>query len=89
MIRETIITREIDGEEVEIPIMVTYSITPGRPARFYLNNGDPGYPEEPPEIDLTWFSRVDGGESIDITDDETDRIADEILEEYDGREDRY
>jgi hypothetical protein len=42
---------EINGEEKEATVEFDYS--PGRPGRWYLNNGDPGYPDEPAEIEVT------------------------------------
>jgi len=32
--------------------VVTGTYTEGRPARMYMPNGDPGYPEEYPEFDI-------------------------------------
>jgi hypothetical protein len=32
---------------------IHYDYTPGSPGRMYLSNGDPGYPDEPAELDLT------------------------------------
>jgi hypothetical protein len=37
-----------DSLEVEIE----FEYRPGRPAVMYLRNGDPGYPADPPEIDM-------------------------------------
>lgn len=34
-------------------INVTGNYSCGRPAAMYLCNGDPGYPEEPPEFEIT------------------------------------
>lgn len=34
------------------PLVVEFDITPGRPGRLYLSNGDPGYPPEPAEVDI-------------------------------------
>ena len=33
-------------------VRVEYTFSPGRPAVMYLRNGDPGYPEEGPEIEI-------------------------------------
>lgn len=38
------------GAEVECEI--TFNYTPGRPAVMYLQNGDPGYPADPSEIEF-------------------------------------
>lgn len=29
-----------------------FDYSPGRPGRNYMPNGDPGYPDEPPELDV-------------------------------------
>jgi hypothetical protein len=42
-------TIEKGGYELE----VVYDYTPCRPGRMYLDNGDPGYPDDPPELDIT------------------------------------
>lgn len=47
---------EIAGTEVSF--LVTYSYSPGRPAVMYLRNGDPGYPEDPPEIEVDKIERT-------------------------------
>ena len=33
-------------------VTIEYRYTPGRPARLYLRNGDPGYPADPAEVEL-------------------------------------
>ena len=67
----------------------------GKPARFYLPNGDPGYPSEPDEIDsLTITIKQDNCESDnmvaalhqDAIEDITSRAM-EIFAEYDPRDD--
>lgn len=44
----TIVAEYDDGQEIEI----TFELRPGRPAKMYLRNGDPGYPAEPDEIEF-------------------------------------
>ncbi len=51
----------IDGREVTIT--ATYSV--GRPGKMYLKNGDQGYPDEPPEVEVE-----------SIRDNETDDLID-------------
>lgn len=41
---------EIEGQDVSF--IISYSYSPGRPAVMYLRNGDPGYPADPPEIEV-------------------------------------
>lgn len=38
---------------VELEMLVEFDYTPGRPGRNYMPNGDPGYPDEPAEFDVT------------------------------------
>jgi hypothetical protein len=48
------------GSDTGAPVRITFNYTPGRPARWYLRNGDPGYPAEPAEIDLHTVWLVEG-----------------------------
>ena len=36
----------------EHEISVDYTYSAGRPGKMYLRNGDPGYPEEPAEVEI-------------------------------------
>jgi hypothetical protein len=36
----------------EHEVQADYSYSPGRPGKMYMPNGDPGYPEEPAEIEI-------------------------------------
>lgn len=36
----------------ERTVCVEYTYSRGRPGRMYMPNGDPGYPDEPPECDI-------------------------------------
>lgn len=36
----------------EQQVCVTFSYVPGRPGRTFEPNGDPGFPPEPPEIEI-------------------------------------
>ena len=47
---------EIAGTEVSF--LVSYSYSPGTPMVRYLRNGDPGYPAEPPEIEIEKIERI-------------------------------
>lgn len=49
------IPREHGESEIEFKVKVT----PGYPGRQYLPNGDPGYPDEPPEVEVlgAWLCR--------------------------------
>jgi hypothetical protein len=55
--------------------------TPGRPAKFYLANGDPGYPAEPSELDeITITLRQKYGESDEMSDVLNDDAQDKLIE---------
>jgi hypothetical protein len=41
-----------DNDELEIVGSVVYYLTPGHPGCHTLNNGDPGFPPTPSEIDF-------------------------------------
>ena len=45
--------------DLEIDFVAHYAYSPGRPAVRYLRNGDPGYPEEPAEIEIVGADCVD------------------------------
>lgn len=36
----------------EVDVRITFEYRPGRPAKMYLRNGDPGYPADPDEIEF-------------------------------------
>jgi len=36
----------------EHDVEVSYAYSPGRPGKMYLRNGDPGYPDEPAELEI-------------------------------------
>lgn len=60
------ITKEVNIHG--IPHEVTYTITEGRKGVWTLPNGDPGYPDDPDEIEIhkviTWGEDV---EEVDVT----------------------
>lgn len=39
-------------DSVKAHVEVEFIYHPGRPERWYLNNGDPGYPADPPEVEI-------------------------------------
>ncbi len=43
-------TIELDGDEIEVT--AEYCYFPGCKGKMYLKNGDPGYPDEPPEVEI-------------------------------------
>ncbi len=46
-------------------VEITFTYSPGRPAVMYLRNGDPGYPEEPAEVEITSLN-IGGDTWIDL-----------------------
>jgi hypothetical protein len=70
------------GEDVEC--VIQYDYTKGRPERQYLSNGDPGYPADPAEVDITELFVVPWGVKIDpkfVTEYAFDGIYDLIVEQ--------
>ncbi len=59
----------------EIELRVTYSVTPGRPARLY---GDYPHPAEDPEVEL--ISVKHGGKDIALSDAEEDALLQMAIE---------
>ena len=53
-------------QEITLPftdaqVEVFFYYTPGRPAKMYLANGDPGWPEEYAEVEITRVVPVERG----------------------------
>ena len=69
----------------ELDVCVEYAYTPGREAVMTLSNGDPGYPAEPEELEVTGIFVGRGKDRISIlkyfTDDQVELIADQALED--------
>jgi hypothetical protein len=61
----------------ELDITVTGDYRAGVKGRLYLKNGDPGYPDEPEEFEITKIEHL--GKDI------TDQVP---IEDYDGIEER-
>lgn len=59
----TLVDTEIECVEPDVQVEANY--TPGRPAVMYLRNGDPGYPEEDDEVEVTKVVRLDTNEELD------------------------
>ena len=69
------------GDEIEITVKGDY--TPGTEDVPYLRNGDPGYPGNPPEIEITSATRDYDGEEVELTEEETERALELIQEAAD------
>ena len=71
-----------------VTLEIEYNYTPGDPGKMHLANGDPGWPPEPAEVEITKLDLVYEGEGcvlmvdlVDINDDKYESIQDQILEE--------
>jgi hypothetical protein len=69
------------GENIEAEVI--YDYTPSTPDVYYMSNGDPGYPGDPEEIEITKLFVNFGRQQIRIplqclTESTYDRICDEI-----------
>jgi hypothetical protein len=62
---------------------VDYKITPGRDAVMYLPNGDPGYPAEPPEIEIISVKWGDIEVLQALSEDDLEIIEDFIADNHD------
>lgn len=51
------------GSDDGLPIVIAFDYVPGRPARRWLNNGDPGDPGYPAEVDFRDVS-IPGGDGL-------------------------
>ena len=77
--------------------VVKFTYTPGSPGKMYLRNGDPGYPEEPAEVEIDEVLintfKMGKSELIDIKEALSkfvlDKIEEELLETDWVAEDRY
>jgi len=49
------------GNLGEQEVQVDYTYSPGRPGKMYMPNGDPGYPDEPAEVEIlnVWLYELD------------------------------
>lgn len=48
------------GSDDGLPVVITFDYVPGRPARRWLDNGDPGDPGFPAEVDYRSVALADG-----------------------------
>lgn len=69
----------IERDEVELEVVVTGDYSAGCAGVMTLRNGDPGYPEEPEEInDITAHSAVNS-EEIELTEKEAETAERELF----------
>jgi len=62
----------------EIIFQVDYDFTPGRPGMWTLSNGDPGYPDEPDEMNIDAI-RVMGIDVYDVLSQDTINQIEELV----------
>ena len=81
---------------IELEVEVEFDYTPGTEDVWYLPNGDPGYPGEAPELEVTKvYTRAKRGVKgiVDLTDCLTDddirAIEDDIIENWEEEEPDY
>lgn len=65
----------LSDEDEETQVMVEANYLKGSPACYYRSNGDPGWPEEPDEAEITKVTRISDG--VDIQ----NKLTDEQIEE--------
>ena len=53
-------------------IICMCNLYPGRPGRWYMPNGDPGYPDEPGKCEIE--SATNMGRFIDLTDELREKV---------------
>lgn len=73
--------------EITVPgfdgvLIVDYGYYAGCPAKLYLRNGDPGYPAEPPEVEITKVLVKPNGDDISelLSADAIDKMCEAISE---------
>lgn len=71
---------------ITIPVDVTFNFSPSTPDVWYLRNGDPGYPGDPAEVEITSI-KIKGLELIDVLDYDTiEELEENLLESSTIRE---
>ncbi len=78
-------TSYITHNEAEITVEVQADVTPGAPAVWYMPNGDPGYPAEPAECEITSVTDEDGNEYVAVLSEyERDRLEETAFEKFEN-----
>jgi hypothetical protein len=75
-------TGSYNGMDWEAEHEITFRFRPGRPAKMYLRNGDPGYPADPDEVEFVSITpdAGDHGAFSDIAQRNLESDAQEWLE---------
>jgi len=77
----TTVTVNLDGQGFDLEFEVVAHYSPGTPDVFYLPNGDPGYPGDPAELDITRISLWGVDVTRSIPDEVYELIYDKALED--------
>ena len=79
----------IQVEYEDLAFEVEFDYSPFRPGRMYMPNGDPGYPDEPAEMEITSIKmvhpkdpRVKAIETYDLMSDVMLKWFEEQVEDY-------
>lgn len=83
--KETLLTLKNDTGE-DIDFIVKYLYVEGHDGSWYLPNGDPGYPPEPPQVEITSIKLFSEGQTelIDFVKDSFyEELETKIFEMYD------
>lgn len=71
-------------DEEELDVKVEYDYSPGRKGRMYMANGDPGYPDEPAEVEAVSIVDAVTGREIhedELAEGEQERINESCMED--------
>jgi hypothetical protein len=81
---------------IELDVEIDFDYSPGTEDVMYLPNGDPGYPGEAPELEVTRvYARTKQGKPMIVdlinclTDDDIRAIEDDIIENWEEEEPDY
>lgn len=70
----------------EVELLAEFNYTPGTPDVHYLPNGDPGYPGEAPELEVTSVWMVQGAKRINVfsllSEDDITAIEEDLIENW-------
>ena len=61
-----------------IDVVVGYDFSPGRPGRHTMPNGDPGYPDDPAELDIYSVVDADTKAELELTVEEADELQERV-----------
>jgi hypothetical protein len=73
-----------DAQTGDVDAEVSFTYSAGRPGRNYMPNGDPGYPDEPAELDIVSvkvFGVEVGGDFLEQHGDRIEQAAIDYIEE--------